>query len=101
MALAQRMIEGGFEASNIHIFEADSKVGGLCHSKTVDGFTYDVSGGHILFSKDKETMDWMKTCAGASSWSAIRHHGFAHRGSRLSCRRLCRSKFQPRPPQPS
>ena len=64
MALAQRMIEGGMDASNIHLFEADSKVGGLCHSKTVNGFTYDVSGGHILFSKDKETMEWMKTCAG-------------------------------------
>ncbi len=72
MALAQRMIEGGLQASDIHIFEANSKVGGLCHSKTVEGFTYDVSGGHILFSKDKETMNWMKRCAGGDDAFATR-----------------------------
>jgi protoporphyrinogen oxidase len=38
--------------------------GGLCRSKTVDGFTYDIAGGHILYSKDKPAMQWMKSCAG-------------------------------------
>jgi protoporphyrinogen oxidase len=31
------------------------------------GFTYDVSGGHILFSKDREVMQWMKDCAGGDA----------------------------------
>ncbi|MEM7311234.1 MAG: FAD-dependent oxidoreductase [Planctomycetota bacterium] len=64
MALARTMIERGFDASNLHLFEASPVVGGLCRSKTVDGFTYDVTGGHILFSKDKEVMQWMKDVAG-------------------------------------
>lgn len=59
LALARFLIDGGLSADDIELFEAGPKAGGLCHSKTVDGFTYDISGGHILFSKDKPTLDWM------------------------------------------
>lgn len=41
------------------VFEAARKVGGLCGSETVDGFTYDIAGGHILYSKEKPILDWM------------------------------------------
>lgn len=64
LALARTLIERGFDASNIVLFEASSVIGGLCRSKTVDGFTYDVTGGHILYSKDAGVMQWMKDCAG-------------------------------------
>ena len=64
LALARHMIEGGADAATLCLFEAAPEPGGLCRSKTVDGFTYDVAGGHILFSKDAETMRWMKACAG-------------------------------------
>ena len=64
LALARTMVERGFDASNLHLFEAGPVIGGLCRSKTVDGFTYDVTGGHILFSKDAGVMQWMKDCAG-------------------------------------
>lgn len=64
LALARYLVEGGFPIDDVHLFEADSEVGGLCRSKTVDGFTYDVAGGHILYSKDAEAMGWMKACAG-------------------------------------
>ncbi|MFT7671344.1 MAG: protoporphyrinogen oxidase [Planctomycetota bacterium] len=59
LALARFLIDGGHDPLDIDLFESASKAGGLCHSKTVDGFTYDTSGGHILFSKDKEALDWM------------------------------------------
>ncbi len=64
LALARFLIEGGLPREDVHLFEAQAKPGGLCHSKTVDGFTYDVAGGHILFSKDAAAMQWMKDCAG-------------------------------------
>ena len=64
LALARTLIEGGLDAADVHLFEAGPVVGGLCRSKTVDGFTYDVTGGHILFSKDAGVMQWMKDCAG-------------------------------------
>jgi protoporphyrinogen oxidase len=64
LALARFLIDGGLDPSDLHLFEAAPKAGGLCHSKTVDGFTYDISGGHILFSKDAEVLQWMKDQAG-------------------------------------
>jgi protoporphyrinogen oxidase len=64
LALARFLIEGGLPREDVHLFEAARSVGGLCASKTVDGFTYDVTGGHILYSKDAPAMQWMKDCAG-------------------------------------
>ncbi len=72
LALARFLIEGGHSPSDLHIFEAAPVAGGLCASKTVDGFTYDVAGGHILFSKDAEAMQWMKDNAGGDAAFARR-----------------------------
>ena len=67
LALARFLIEGGVARSDLHLFEAARAPGGLCASKTVEGFTYDVTGGHILYSKDAAAMTWMKACAGGES----------------------------------
>jgi len=67
LALARLLSERGFPLEDIDLFEGSDTVGGLCRSRTVDGFTYDVSGGHILFSKDREVMQWMKDCAGGDA----------------------------------
>ena len=64
LALARFLIEDGHPEGDLVLFEAAPVVGGLCRSKTVDGYTYDVTGGHILFSKDAAAMQWMKDCAG-------------------------------------
>jgi protoporphyrinogen oxidase len=64
LSLARFLVEGGHPADDVHVFEAADTPGGLCRSKTVDGFTYDVAGGHILYSKDKAAMAWMKQHAG-------------------------------------
>ena len=67
LSLARLLHESGLPLADIDLFEADDTVGGLCRSKTVEGFAYDVSGGHILFSKDREVMQWMKDCAGGDA----------------------------------
>ncbi|MEE8467683.1 MAG: FAD-dependent oxidoreductase [Planctomycetota bacterium] len=64
LALARFLHEGGLPLDAVSLFEAAPVIGGLCRSKTVEGFTYDVAGGHILFSKDASAMQWMKDCAG-------------------------------------
>lgn len=64
LALAQFLVEAGVPRADLSLFEAAPVAGGLCGSKTVDGFTYDVAGGHILFSKDRPAMDWMKRQTG-------------------------------------
>lgn len=67
LSLARFLIEGGLPAEGVTLFEADRVPGGLCRSKTIDGFTYDVSGGHILYSKDAAAMQWMKDRAGGDA----------------------------------
>jgi protoporphyrinogen oxidase len=67
LSLARFMIESGFPSDDVHLFEASSVLGGLCRSKTVEGFTYDIAGGHILYSKDKPAMQWMKDAAGGDA----------------------------------
>lgn len=64
MALARFLVEAGIDQDSIHLFESAPVAGGLCRSKRVGEFTYDVAGGHILFSKDAEAMAWMKEQAG-------------------------------------
>jgi len=64
LAVARTLLEGGFDPRDVHVLESAPVAGGLCASKTVDGFTYDVAGGHILYSKDKAAMEWMKAQAG-------------------------------------
>ncbi len=67
LSVARFLIEGGVDSDSIHLFEAAPVAGGLCRSKTVDGFTYDVAGGHILYSKDAAAMQWMKDSAGGDA----------------------------------
>ncbi len=43
----------------VHILEAESRVGGLCASETTDGFVADKSGGHIIYSTDKEVLKFI------------------------------------------
>jgi protoporphyrinogen oxidase len=43
LSLARFLVEGGLDMDSISLFEATPVVGGLCRSKTVDGFTYDVA----------------------------------------------------------
>jgi len=64
LALARFLVERGHPLDDVVLFEASSEPGGLCRSRRVDGFVYDVAGGHILYSKDEETMRWMKDAAG-------------------------------------
>jgi len=56
LTLARKLREAGLDVA---VFEAAPKIGGLCCSETVDGWTYDVAGGHILYSKEKPVLDWM------------------------------------------
>jgi len=67
LSLARMLVERGLALGDLSLFEADAVPGGLCRSKSVEGFTYDISGGHILFSKDRPVMQWMKDQAGGDA----------------------------------
>ncbi|HUZ75012.1 MAG TPA: FAD-dependent oxidoreductase, partial [Stellaceae bacterium] len=43
-------------AHDCEILELDDAVGGHCRSLVTDGYTFDLGGPHILFSRDKEIL---------------------------------------------
>jgi protoporphyrinogen oxidase len=44
----------------IIVLEAGEKIGGLCQSVQQDGFTFDIGGSHIIFSRDQEVLSFMQ-----------------------------------------
>lgn len=42
------------------ILEARDEIGGLCRSRTRSGFTFDIGGSHIIFSRDTEVLAFMR-----------------------------------------
>jgi len=50
---------------SFEILEADHEPGGLLRSLEVDGYTFDIGGPHILFSKNRQALDFLlSTIAG-------------------------------------
>ncbi len=41
------------DGHHVDLFEAQKKIGGLCRSRKVEGYTYDLAGGHIMYTKDE------------------------------------------------
>ncbi|RKY19707.1 MAG: hypothetical protein DRQ55_09975 [Planctomycetota bacterium] len=41
------------DGHDVTVFEAGAEIGGLCRSRTLDGYVFDLAGGHILFTRDE------------------------------------------------
>ncbi len=54
----------GADGHDVTVLEKSDRAGGLCKSRTIDGFTFDDAGGHILFSKEKKVLSWMQDRCG-------------------------------------
>jgi protoporphyrinogen oxidase len=46
------------------ILEKEERCGGLCRSLQVNGFTFDIGGSHIIFSRDTAVLDYMRSVLG-------------------------------------
>ncbi|MFA6331459.1 MAG: FAD-dependent oxidoreductase [Methanoregula sp.] len=57
LTLARLLHERG---DRVMVLEAEPAIGGLCRSKTTDGFTFDTGGSHIIFSRDTEVLAFMR-----------------------------------------
>ena len=57
LSLARLLHERGDE---VVVLEAEEQYGGLCRSRTEKGFTFDIGGSHIIFSRDKEVLAFMR-----------------------------------------
>jgi len=63
LTLARLLHERGEE---VLVLEAEPRVGGLCRSRTENGFTFDTGGSHIIFSKDTEVLSFMRRMIAAN-----------------------------------
>ena len=57
VTLARLLHEKG---DDVVVFEKNAKTGGLCISEKRNGFTFDVGGSHIIFSRDTEVLTFMQ-----------------------------------------
>ncbi len=57
LTLARLLYEQG---DDVVVLEAEQEYGGLCRSKTDQGFTFDTGGSHIIFSRDDEVLAFMR-----------------------------------------
>jgi len=57
ITLARLLHEKG---EDIIVLEAEASFGGLCRSRTDQGFTFDTGGSHIIFSRDTEVLAFLR-----------------------------------------
>jgi protoporphyrinogen oxidase len=64
-ALARMLAADGHQ---VVVHEAAERPGGLCRSRRIGEFTFDEAGGHIVFAKDKQVLDWqLQRCGGEAA----------------------------------
>jgi protoporphyrinogen oxidase len=52
------------KGEEIVVLEAESETGGLCRSRSENGFCFDTGGSHIIFSRDEEVLRFMLAVLG-------------------------------------
>lgn len=53
---------------SVDVFEKEAKVGGLCRTHLVNGYVYDLHGGHVFNSKYTDVRDWAFSILNESEW---------------------------------
>ena len=66
------------DIDQITILEKEDKIGGLCRTFETNGIEYDV-GPHIIFSKDKEILDFMNNLLGENNEKHRRSNRLLHK----------------------
>ena len=52
-AVAAMLLKERFPSSSLLVLEAEKREGGLLRSGRVGGFTFDVGGSHVIFSRNR------------------------------------------------
>jgi protoporphyrinogen oxidase len=50
------------------LYEKEGDFGGLCRTRYIDGYTYDVSGGHVFNSKSKAVLEYVFSKISMEEW---------------------------------
>jgi protoporphyrinogen oxidase len=61
------------QGDDVIVLEAEERIGGLCRSRSEAGFWFDTGGSHIIFSRDREVMDFMLSLLGENRDERVRN----------------------------
>jgi protoporphyrinogen oxidase len=53
------LLKERFPSSSLLVLEAEEREGGLLRSEHVGGFTFDAGGSHVIFSRNRATLEEM------------------------------------------
>ena len=72
-------IKSNFPSFEVEILDKakSNELGGLLKSVTIDGFTYDTAGPHILFSRNKDTLQSILEILG-DNYKAMERNNYIH-----------------------
>jgi len=77
MTLARLLHDRGGE---VIVLEGSDKIGGLCRSRIEAGFTFDIGGSHIIFSRDSEVLSFMLSVLGDNADRRNRNTKILYKG---------------------
>lgn len=77
ITLARLLHEKGDEVT---VLEREPEYGGLCRSMTKSGFTFDIGGSHIIFSRDTQVLTFMCDVLGSNSKQNKRNTKIFYKG---------------------
>ncbi|MDD5616249.1 MAG: FAD-dependent oxidoreductase [Candidatus Methanoperedens sp.] len=77
ITLARLLHEKGDEVT---VLEREPRYGGLCRSVTDSGFTFDIGGSHIIFSRDTQVLTFMCDVLGSNSRQNKRNTKIFYKG---------------------
>ena len=62
------------------VLEAETQPGGLCRSYTKDGFTFDLGGSHIIFSRNRDVLSFMHEMLAGNREERVRNTKIYYKG---------------------
>ena len=74
MTTAFCLEQRGGKGLQVEVMEKDSECGGLLKSFKKEGFTFDSGGAHIIYSKNKKTVDFMLKVLGQNFFRKKRNN---------------------------
>jgi protoporphyrinogen oxidase len=77
ITLANLLFEHGHE---VVVLEKEAEAGGLCRSITESGFTFDIGGSHIIFSRDTGALSLMHDALGENRGERDRNTKIFYKG---------------------
>jgi protoporphyrinogen oxidase len=66
---------------DVEVLEKDSECGGLCRSIQRDGFTFDLGGAHIIYSKNQQYIDYVRSLLNGNCGRGRRNNKILYKDS--------------------